>query len=79
MTSINTAFGRALLVQAHDLLRKYFPQMKNIHMCGWTYKISDGHFEFHYKDFYWHGNAGNAYEARYHGWLAWMKKQGIEV
>lgn len=79
MTNIDIAFGRALLTQAHDLLRKHFPQMKMLHMQGWTYKVGRDHFEFHYKDFYWHGSAGNAYEARYHGWMAWLKQKGIEV
>lgn len=26
------------------------------------------------KDFYWHGRADNAYEARANGWQAWLDK-----
>jgi hypothetical protein len=37
-------------------------------------------WEFHGPDnYYWHGNASGAYEARYKGWMAWLESQGIIV
>lgn len=74
------AISRKLLTEAHDLLRKHFPQMKNVHMIGWTHKCGRDTWEFHGPDkFYWHGKAANAYDARYQGWMSWLKHKGIEV
>lgn len=72
------AISRKLLTEAHDLLRKHFPQMKNVHMIGWTFKYDD-HWEFHINGFIWHGKANNAYDARYKGWISWLKHKGIEI
>ena len=45
---------------------------------AWVYKVGKAHWEFHYGEFYWHGSAYNAYEARANGWAAYMAKQGVE-
>jgi hypothetical protein len=39
---------------------------------AWVISTSRGHWEFHYRDFYWHGRADNAFHARYHGWCAYL-------
>lgn len=36
-------------------------------------------WEFHFGDFYSHFRADNAFEARYEGWSAWMRSQGLEI
>jgi hypothetical protein len=43
----------------------------------WVWRSGRQTFEFHGPDkFYWHGRAVNAYDARYHGWVAWLKHKG---
>ena len=75
MTDINVAFCRRLLKEAHDEVRKHFPEIKLRE--AWVYGYGRGQWEFHGPDgFYWHGRAGNAYDARYHGWMAWLAKMG---
>jgi hypothetical protein len=76
-------------VRAHFLL-KYFdagrdhgkldhrPYKKPM-QDAWVYKVGRDHWEFHGPDdYYWHGGACNAYEARYKGWCAWLRKEGAE-
>lgn len=41
--------------------------------AAWVYKLGMGHWEFHGPDnFYWHGSADNAYDARATGWQKWL-------
>lgn len=40
---------------------------------AWTYKYSSGLWKFYGPDnFSWKGEANNAYDARYSGWLNWL-------
>ena len=69
--NIDTAFCRALL-------RKVIPDVKaagmRVNKDAWVWCAGRDHWEFHGPDkFYWHGSAGNAYEARYKGWSAWLE------
>lgn len=79
MTDINITFSRTLLARAHALVKQHFPKM-NLIKDAWTYHFHRDHWEFHGPDsFYWHGSADNAYEARYKGWMAWLRKSGINL
>lgn len=80
MPTPNITISRKLLIEAHDLVRKHFPQLKAIHTVGWTHQSSPRFWEFHGPEqFYWHGKADNGYHARYLGWLAWLRSKGVEV
>jgi hypothetical protein len=75
---VNTdvAFCRALLAQAHNEVKAEFPDV-NLREDVWVWKASRDHWEFHGPDdFYWHGTASNTFEARYKGWMAWLKSKG---
>ena len=76
--NINVTFTRMLLSQAHELVKLHFP--KTNLRSAWVYHYNRDHWEFHGPDeFYWHGSAGTAYEARYKGWMAWLAKKGINL
>lgn len=71
---INIAFSRALLAQLRGPVRGVG---KRLVRDAWVWHAGRDHWEFHGPDeFYWHGRADNAYEARYKGWSAWLEKQG---
>jgi hypothetical protein len=77
MTDINIIFSRRLLAAAHADVKRHFPEIKL--RDAWVYHFGRDHWEFHGPSgFYWDGRADNAYDARYHGWLAWLKSKGIE-
>lgn len=79
MTDINIAFCRALLRQAIIDLKKHAPHIRPI-KDAWVWHAGRDHWEFHGpNEFYWHGGADNAYEARYKGWMAWLRKQGVNL
>lgn len=79
MPDINISFSRALLAQGIATLKEHFPEVRPV-KDAWVWNAGRDHWEFHGPDsFYWHGNAGNAYEARYKGWNAWMQKQKPEL
>lgn len=70
---IDVAFSR-------ELLKQIAPQVKavdsSINVWGkpaWVYQHMKDHWEFHFNDFYWHGSAANAFDARYKGWSAWLE------
>lgn len=43
--------------------------------AAWVYHFGRQDWEFHGPDeFYWHGHADNAYDARAKGWQAWWEK-----
>ncbi len=73
---INLAYCRACLKSVIQDVRRH-DELADIH-SAWVYKFTRGHWEFHYGDFYWHGSADNAAEARSAGWSAWLAKQGAE-
>ncbi len=45
---------------------------------AWVWKCGEDHWEFHYGDYYWHGSADNAFDARARGWSAYLAKLGVE-
>jgi hypothetical protein len=74
---INIAFCRSMLSEAHNLVKLHFPDM-HLRRDAWTYHFHRDHWEFHGpENFYWHGSAGNAFDARYKGWMAWLRSKGI--
>ncbi|MCX4152003.1 MULTISPECIES: hypothetical protein [Paraburkholderia] len=76
--ALNDVFNRSMLLAATALVRKHFPEVKL--SDAWTYHFHEEHWEFHGPDdFCWHGSADGAYDARYHGWMAWLEKQGIAL
>lgn len=78
MAKVNTAFSQSMLRQATALVRAHFPDVKLRE--AWTYRFTGDQWEFHGPDkFYWNGNAGGAYDARYKGWMAWLKSKGIDL
>jgi hypothetical protein len=73
---ITVAFSRALLAKAHALVRQHFPDMELREVLRWHH-LRD-RWEFHGPDsFRWDGRAGNAYHARYQGWMAWLRSKGV--
>lgn len=85
MTDINITFSRQMLKQVHADVRAALAKLAvehirpdlvraNLMTAAWTYNCGRDHWEFHGPDdFYWHGRASNAYEARYKGWMAWLR------
>jgi len=72
--NIDTLFSRQLLKLAHRAVKSNFPTVKL--KGAWVWTDGRSHWEFHGPDqFYWNGRAGNAYDARYKGWMAWLTKQ----
>jgi len=75
--NIDLAFSRALLAQAHTAVKEAYPAI-NLREDAWVWKAGRDHWEFHGpQDYYWHGRASNAFEARYAGWMAWLKSKGV--
>ena len=76
--ALDVAFSRALLSQVHGDV-KAFRRAINLKSDAWVYRTMRDCWEFHGPDeFYWYGEASNAYEARHKGWSAWLKKSGVE-
>ena len=44
---------------------------------AWVWCAGLGHWEFHFHDFFWHGRASGAYDARMRGWSAWLAREGV--
>ena len=79
MTDINICFSQSLLRMGHATVKKHFPSI-NLRKDVWVWHFHHDHWEFHGPDdYYWNGSAGNAYEARYKGWMAWLAHKGVEV
>lgn len=81
MADINISFCRSMLSALTEELRADHPEVR-VMKHGWV--IHTGfrhHWEFHGNsdgpaaNFYWHGHADNAYDARYKGWQAWREAQ----
>lgn len=51
-------------------VRRYDPTIKL--RDAWVWCAGRDHWEFHFGDFYWHGSAGGAYDARAKGWEAYL-------
>lgn len=77
MSGIDVAFGRAMVAQAHKAVKTAFPDT-NLVKDAWVWCAGRDHWEFHGPGgYYWHGSATNAFEARYKGWMAWLRFKGI--
>lgn len=71
MSNINISFSRQLLSQIIPAVKA---AGKRVNKDAWVYHFYRDHWEFYGPDnFYWHGSADNAYEARYKGWSAWLE------
>jgi hypothetical protein len=71
MSDIDTAFCRTMLKSLRaDMKRAKTKAPKDY----WTYDFGRGHWEFQAPDFYWDGEAANAYDARYKGISAWLQQ-----
>jgi len=69
---IDVAFCRALLASTHRDVRA--AGITSPMKAAWVWHFQRDHWEFHGPDgFYWHGSAGNAYDARCKGWAAYLE------
>lgn len=76
MGDINIDFCRAMLREVQKDVKTHAPAVKL--RDAWVYNTGRDHWEFHGPDeFYWHGSASNAYEARYKGWCGWLRHKGV--
>lgn len=73
---VNVSFCRTLLADTIDDVRSAEPGI--VTAKAWVWSGDRRTWEFHFGEFYWHGNASNAYEARALGWSAWLKSKGYE-
>lgn len=77
--NVDVVFCRSLLALAHKEVKAAFPET-DLRKDAWVWNCGRDNWEFHGPlDWYWHGDASNAYEARYKGWMAWLKFKGVEV
>lgn len=75
--SIDIVFCRSLLREGHKLVKLHFPEI-NLRKDAWVWHFQRDHWEFHGpNEFYWNGSASNAFEARYKGWMAWLRSKGV--
>jgi hypothetical protein len=80
VSDVNVTFSRYLLGQGHALVKEHFPDLNLRSRSWWVYCVGRDHWEFHGPDeFYWHGSATNAYEARYKGWMSWLERKGVDL
>lgn len=75
--SIDIAFSREVLRLTLEEVRAACPDI-NLR-DAWVWKAGRDHWEFHYGEYYWHGSASNAYEARAKGWTAYLAKTADEL
>lgn len=69
----NTTFCRVLLATTMEDVRPLTTAKQRKE--AWVIRVGRQHWEFHGPDdFYWHGGADNAYDARASGWNAWLEK-----
>jgi hypothetical protein len=77
ISRLDIAFSRALLSEGHKAVKAVFPTI-NLGKDAWVWCAGRDHWEFHGpENYYWHGSAGNAFDARYKGWMAWLRSKGI--
>lgn len=74
--SVYAAFERSLYQEVVKDVRKHVPGVRLRE--AWVWKAGRDHWEFHYGEFFWHGSASGAFEARAKGWSAYLTKQGVE-
>jgi hypothetical protein len=73
--SINVSLCREVLKLVIDDVRAFNPELPLKE--AWVYKLGRDHWEFHFRDFYWYGDADNAFDARAKGWEAFLGKCGM--
>lgn len=74
--NVDVTFSRELLQQTMKAVRA--AKIQNLR-SAWVWKAGRDHWEFHFGDFFWHGSASNAYDARAHGWSAYLRHIGKEA
>ena len=76
--TIETAFTQEFLRLTMLEVRKHTTAEER--RKAWTYRLDRrGHHEFHGPNgFYWHGCAGDKYDARAKGWSAYLTSIGKE-
>ena len=72
--SIYTDYTRSMLASITPDVRQHVAGVKL--RDAWVYRVGKGHWEFHFREFYWHGSADDAFEARFKGWDAYLRKIG---
>lgn len=73
MSDVDIAFCRAMLALVMRDVREVTTAQER--KAAWVYKTDRRSWEFHGPHaFYWYGTAGNAFDARYKGWSAWLAK-----
>jgi hypothetical protein len=65
-----------MLAEVSRDVRKHVPGITL--MKAWVHSAGRGQWEFHFQEFYWHGSAADAYDARARGWSAYLAKLGAE-
>lgn len=71
-------FCRALYSGITKIVKRHFPKL-HLYKNAWVHHFQRESWEFHGPDkFYWHGRAVNAFDARYKGWVAYLKSKGID-
>lgn len=73
--SIDVTFCRSLLSEVRKEIKVSYPHIRT-NKDAWVWCAGRDHWEFHGPgEYYWHGRAGNAYDARYKGWMAWLQAE----
>jgi hypothetical protein len=73
MSDINIDFCRTFLALVMTDVKQVTTTQER--KDAWVYKCMKNHWEFHGpNEFYWHGSADNAYDARAKGWSAFLAK-----
>lgn len=68
-----------MLKLIHAEVKAAFPAI-NVRDDAWVWHFHGDHWEFHGPDnFYWHGTATSAADARARGWCAFLKSKGLEI
>lgn len=71
--SIFSVFNRIHLSLVHEEIRQ--TGINTPMKAAWVHKTFD-QWEFHGPDeFYWHGRAQDAWDARVKGWTAWLRRK----
>jgi hypothetical protein len=77
MSDPNIVFCRYILRVVLAEVREKYPDLDL--RQAWVWKVDKDHWEFHFDvkpyEYYWHGSADNAYEARANGWDAFLRHQ----
>lgn len=72
--ALNVVFCRKLMQLAHRDVKAAAPHI-NLRTAAWVWKDGRQCWEFHGpQNFYWHGRADNAYDARAKGWNKWLEE-----